>query len=66
MTTAMTKRIPVSEETWKRLGRMKEAGQTYDQLLNEMIRDHNRMMLERKMERVEGAPEGDLVDLDEL
>jgi hypothetical protein len=31
-----TKRIPVSEETWKELGEEKESGQTWDELLEEM------------------------------
>lgn len=31
-----TKRIPVSEETWKELGREKEPGQTWDELLEEL------------------------------
>lgn len=48
------------------LGSIKKADQTYDQLLCEMIRDHDRMMLERRMERLERAPEGELVDLDGL
>jgi hypothetical protein len=33
---AATKRIPVSEETWKKLGEEKEPGQTWDDLLKEM------------------------------
>ncbi len=31
------KRLPVSEKIWKELGAMKGAGQTYDDLLGELI-----------------------------
>lgn len=33
---AATKRIPVSEETWKKLGKEKQPGQTWDQLLEDL------------------------------
>jgi len=45
MAQIMTKRIPVSEDRWKELGRIKEAGQTYDALLGELIQAHNRREL---------------------
>ncbi|MGV8162442.1 MAG: hypothetical protein ACP5N2_03880 [Candidatus Nanoarchaeia archaeon] len=45
MTQLMTKRIPVSEDIWKELGKMKEAGQTYDELLGELLQAHNRREL---------------------
>jgi predicted CopG family antitoxin len=35
--TALTKRIPVSEPVWKDLAELKKAGQTYDDILTEMI-----------------------------
>ncbi|MGV8151411.1 MAG: hypothetical protein ACP5NV_06825 [Candidatus Woesearchaeota archaeon] len=41
----MTKRIPVSEDRWKELGRIKEAGQTYDELIGELVQAHNRREL---------------------
>ena len=62
----MEKRIPVSEQTWKQLGRMKEAGETYDELLGEMMREHNRRKLFEKMEKAEKMEEKGLVGLDEL
>ena len=37
-----TKRIPVSPETWQRIGRLKNAGQSYDELLQRMILAYNR------------------------
>ena len=37
MTEIANKRIPVTEEIWESLADMKKHGQTYDQLLAEMI-----------------------------
>jgi hypothetical protein len=34
---AAIKRIPVSESIWKELSEMRRAGQTYDELLAELI-----------------------------
>jgi len=45
MAQIMTKRIPVSESRWKQLGRIKEAGQTYDELLGKMMQAYNRKEL---------------------
>ena len=53
MAQLMTKRIPVSEDLWKQLGKLKEAGQTYDDLMRELIRSHNRLMLAKKMDAAE-------------
>ena len=39
------KRIPVSEKRWKQLGEMKDAGQTYDDLLAELIEGHREKQL---------------------
>ncbi len=36
-TMRLTKRIPVTEQVWKELAEMRSAGQTYDELLAEMI-----------------------------
>ena len=33
----LIKRIPVTESVWKELAEMRSAGQTYDELLAEMI-----------------------------
>ncbi|MFT4343808.1 MAG: hypothetical protein ACMXYE_03600 [Candidatus Woesearchaeota archaeon] len=41
----MTKRIPVSDVRWKELGNIKQAGQTYDELLADMIVTYNRNSL---------------------
>ena len=37
MSDTATKRIPVTEEIWESLADLKKHGQTYDQLLTEMI-----------------------------
>ena len=42
MTNIMNKRIPLSENRWKQLGKIKQAGQTYDELLGEMIKAYNK------------------------
>ncbi|MFH1401098.1 MAG: hypothetical protein ABIH41_06275 [Nanoarchaeota archaeon] len=45
MAQIMTKRIPVSEDRWKQIGKIKQAGQTYDELLGEMVIAYNRKEL---------------------
>ena len=47
MAQMMTKRIPVSVEMWKQLGKLKEAGQTYDDLLEDLLHAYNRRDLAR-------------------
>ena len=51
----VSKHIPVSEQTWKILGKMKEAGQTYDQLIQKMMWELNRGKLANN---VRSAKEG--------
>lgn len=43
---AVIKRIPVSEAVWKDLAEMRAAGQTYTDLIAEMIEDRKRRRLE--------------------
>lgn len=66
MSQKVDKRIPVSEDIWKKLGDLKGAGETYDELLEKIIRDHNRMELARKMKRIEEEEKEELVPLDDL
>ncbi|MFA5294824.1 MAG: hypothetical protein WC382_04835 [Methanoregulaceae archaeon] len=57
------KRIPVTEETWESLSKLKRPGQTYDKLLEEMIalkEEHEFLM---HLERIEKT--GDFVSLTE-
>jgi predicted CopG family antitoxin len=47
------KRIPVTETVWAELSDLKSAGQTYSQLLEEMIEDRKKARFFRDMERIE-------------
>lgn len=60
-----TKRIPVSPETWQQLGRMKNAGQSYDELLRSMMLAYNREEL-ASMAREARKGKGDWTDLDDV
>ena len=55
-----TKRIPVTEAVWVELSDLKTAGQTYSQLLEEMIEDRKKARFFRDMERIE--EEGEFVE----
>jgi predicted CopG family antitoxin len=61
-----TKRIPVREETWKELGAIKEAGQTYDELIGELIEQRKKAKLREDLERIESEGEFVKLDLNEL
>jgi len=52
-----TKRIPVTEDVWVELSDLKTAGQTYSQLLEEMIEDKKKARFFRDMERIENEGE---------
>lgn len=56
------KRIPLSEERWRELGEMKDAGQTYDDLLHEMIQEHKEHRLAEMVR--EKREDGDFVEVD--
>lgn len=60
------KRIPVTEERWKELNELKNAGQTYDELLAELIREHNRRQLAERAREVREAESEELTPVDEL
>lgn len=60
------KRIPVTEERWRELNQLKEAGQTYDELLEELIQEHNRRQLAERAREVREADPEELTPLDEL
>lgn len=63
---AKTKRVPIKEPTWKKLGKMKEAGQTYDELIKELIQEANRAELAKKVKESKEKDEDELISLDEL
>lgn len=65
MAMSATKRIPVSPETWQDLGRMKGAGQSYDDLLQEMILAYNRQHL-AQMAKDARAGKGKWTALDDV
>jgi len=60
------KRIPVTEERWKELHDLKQAGQTWDDLLAELVQQQHRQQLAARVREVEGADEEELTALDEL
>lgn len=51
------KRIPVTESVWIDLCGLKRAGQTYSQLLEEMIEERKKARLFRDMEEIEETGE---------
>lgn len=59
------KHIPVSEQVWKQLGKMKEAGQTYDQLMQLLIWEANRNELAEKFKKAEKG-EGEWIKLKDI
>jgi predicted CopG family antitoxin len=58
------KRIPVTEPVWKDLAEMRTAGQTYTDLLSEMIEERKKLRLARDMKKIE--EEGTFVSLSEI
>jgi len=57
MAMLANKRIPVTESVWVELSGLKSAGQTYSDLLEEMIEDRKKARLFRDMERIEKGDE---------
>jgi len=53
MQTRLTKRIPVEEKTWAQLSRLKEPGETYDDLLNRLMENEAGMRLSRELRNLE-------------
>ena len=60
------KRIPVTEERWERLHQLKKPGQTYDELLDELIQEHERHQLAERTRMVREKSSEELTSLDEL
>ena len=61
-----SKRIPVTKERWEELNDLKGAGQTYDDLLKDLIQERNRSQLADRVRSVREADEDELTSLDEL
>jgi predicted CopG family antitoxin len=60
------KRIPVTEPVWKDLAEMRSAGQTYTDLLAEMIEDRKKRRLEEDVRRWTSRKRKDFVSLPEI
>ncbi len=65
-TMSADKRIPVTEKTHKELHELKEPGQTYDELLQELARQRRREELENRFRDVEAADTEDLTALEDV
>jgi predicted CopG family antitoxin len=60
------KRIPITEERWTELNDLKEVGQTYDDLLKELIQEHQRRQLAERTRDVREADAEELTPLDDV
>ena len=60
------KRIPVTEPVWKDLAEMRSAGQTYSDLLAEMIEDRKKRRLEEDVRTWTRRKKKDFVSLSEI
>lgn len=60
------KRIPVTEERWQELNELKDAGETYDELLAELIQQHQRRQLAERTREVRDADPEELTSLDDI
>ena len=59
---AATKRIPVSEGVWAAISELKHPGQTFDDLLSQMVEQEKKRRFIEDMDHIEA--EGDFVELD--
>ena len=60
------KRIPVTEPVWKDLAEMRSAGQTYTDLLAEMIEDRKKRRLEEDVGKWSRRKKEDYVSISEI
>lgn len=60
------KRIPVTEPVWKDLSEMRAAGQTYAELLADMIEERKKRRLEDDVRMWENLPDSEYVPLSEI
>ena len=66
MIMAAVKRIPVTEPVWKELSEMRSAGQTYADLLADMIEDRKKRRLEEDVKEWHGRKADEFVSLSEI
>jgi len=64
--SAAVKRIPVTEPVWKELSEMRSAGQTYADLLADMIEERKKRRLEEDVKMWESLPDSSYVPLSEI
>lgn len=64
--TSLTKRIPVSENVWKELAEMRSAGQTYDELLEDLIEDRKKRRLANDVKVWQSRKKEDYIPLSEI
>jgi predicted CopG family antitoxin len=57
-----TKRVPVSEKTWEELSYLKKPGETFSQLLEEMIAQRKKAILFLRMKEIE--EKGEFVEME--
>lgn len=57
------KRIPVTEETRKELHELKEPGETYDELLQDLAQHRRRQELEQRFQALEDQDRSELTEL---
>lgn len=60
------KRLPVTEETRKELHELKEPGQTYDDLLQELAEQRRREDLEQRFQELEESNRDELTSLSDV
>jgi predicted CopG family antitoxin len=60
------KRIPVTEETRKELHELKDPGQTYDELLQELAQQRRRQDLEQRFQELEETDSDELTSLSDV
>ena len=56
-----TKRVPVTENVWAQLSDLKRPGETFSQLLEEMIEHEKKARLIEHLKKI--ADEGDFVEM---
>ncbi|MBP1927718.1 hypothetical protein J2741_000265 [Methanolinea mesophila] len=59
----VTKRIPVGADTWANLSRLKEPGETYDELLTRLLEMEAGLRLSRELQALE-QDAGEFEELD--
>lgn len=59
------KRIPVTEERWRELNDLKGPGQTYDELIEELVEEHKKARLMQHIDELREEQEA-FVPLDEV